>query len=136
MTSTDQFMNLDDATRRARMNDATAALQRINDPTTPDDYNYALRSILLRLSRINDDFDFDLSDLDADLDPDELPFANPICADINAIILSPFHHDELSHLALQQSLCPMHFIDFAICFDDDDPTCSQIRTIYAHSHDT
>lgn len=38
-------------------------------------------------------------------------------------------------LALAQSLCPLHFTDYAICFDDDDPTCAQIRTIHP-SHDT
>jgi hypothetical protein len=30
----------------------------------------------------------------------------------------------------------MHFVDWAICFDDENPECEQIRTIFPHSHDT
>lgn len=49
-------------------------------------------------------------------------------------------HDEsatqsLSLLALEYSLCPMHMIDYAICFDDDDPDCATIRAFFP-SHDT
>lgn len=51
-----------------------------------------------------------------------------------------FHHeyskDNLSQLAMSFSLCPMHFVDWAICFDDENPECEQIRTIFPHSHDT
>jgi hypothetical protein len=43
---------------------------------------------------------------------------------------------ELTELALDHSLCPLHFIDFAICFDDADPECAAIRTIYPDTHDT
>lgn len=48
----------------------------------------------------------------------------------------PYSRDDLSQLALDYSLCPLHFIDFAICFDDDDPDCEPIRIIFPHSHDT
>jgi hypothetical protein len=41
----------------------------------------------------------------------------------------------LSMLALDFSLCPMHFCDYAICFDDDNDECATIRT-YFPSHDT
>lgn len=44
--------------------------------------------------------------------------------------------DQISQIALDESLCPLHRIDFAICFDDDDPECSQIRQIFPSSHDT
>lgn len=40
-----------------------------------------------------------------------------------------------TELALAESLCPMHFIDYAICFDDNDPECAAIRHIHP-SHDT
>lgn len=43
--------------------------------------------------------------------------------------------ETLTQLALQQSLCPIHYIDYAACFDDDDPTCSQVRFIHPN-HDT
>jgi len=49
-------------------------------------------------------------------------------------------HDEydrysLSMLLLSHSLCPMHAIDYAICFDDDEPQCATIRA-YFPCHDT
>jgi hypothetical protein len=40
-----------------------------------------------------------------------------------------------TELALADSLCPMHFIDYAICFDDETPECAAIRSIHP-SHDT
>lgn len=43
--------------------------------------------------------------------------------------------DERSALALDLSLCPLHMIDYAICFDDDDPECAAIRQCFP-SHDT
>lgn len=44
--------------------------------------------------------------------------------------------DYLSDLAMGMSLCPIHFVDWAICFDDQPDECSQIRAIFPHSHDT
>ena len=41
----------------------------------------------------------------------------------------------LSELRLRDSLCPMHAIDYAICFDDDDPDCATIRAFFP-CHDT
>lgn len=45
------------------------------------------------------------------------------------------HRDAFSRLLLDYSLCPLHRCDYAICFDDDDPDCAQIRAIFP-SHDT
>lgn len=47
-----------------------------------------------------------------------------------------FQRDELSTLAMDLSLCPMHFCDWAACFDDDDDECAAIRAVFPHSHDT
>ncbi len=44
--------------------------------------------------------------------------------------------DHLTNLAMSHSLCPIHFVDWAICFDDQDVECSQIQFIFPHSHDT
>lgn len=55
---------------------------------------------------------------------------------IREMLDDKFRRDDLSHLLMQHSLCPMHFTDWAICFDDDDPECSQIRAIFPHGHDT
>ena len=43
--------------------------------------------------------------------------------------------DELTDLALSFSLCPIHFIDYAICFDDRTPECYAVRVIHP-GHDT
>ena len=47
-----------------------------------------------------------------------------------------FAHDTIAEAAMRHSLCPLHLIDWAICFDDADPECEQIRAIFPHSHDT
>jgi hypothetical protein len=49
--------------------------------------------------------------------------------------LNRWGRDTITELALEASLCPLHFVDYAICFDDEDPECSQIRVIHP-SHDT
>lgn len=46
------------------------------------------------------------------------------------------HIDELSNLAMEFSLCPIHFVDWAICFDDENPECDQVRRIFPNHHDT
>ena len=38
--------------------------------------------------------------------------------------------DKLSDVAMNLSLCPLHMIDWAICFDDARATCYQIREIF------
>jgi len=43
--------------------------------------------------------------------------------------------EQITEFALQLSLCPLHRIDYAICFDDNDAECAQIRAIHP-SHDT
>lgn len=41
----------------------------------------------------------------------------------------------MTEYRLSDSLCPLHHIDYAACFDDDDPECAPIRLIHP-SHDT
>lgn len=41
----------------------------------------------------------------------------------------------ISELALSLSLCPMHLIDYAICFDDENDDCRAIRDLFP-DHDT
>ena len=45
------------------------------------------------------------------------------------------NREKLSEIALSLSLCPMHLIDYAICFDDENAECAQLRT-YFPLHDT
>lgn len=47
-----------------------------------------------------------------------------------------FSRDEYSEFAMGMSLCPLHFLDWAICFDDENPECSQIREVFPVGHDT
>lgn len=90
-----------------------------------------------------------LRDLLIDRDATSTPDPNPQLANFNSpayiydfirsllalIDAAPYQTDSLSRLALDHSLCPMHFIDYAICFDDDDPDCAAIRSIFP-DHDT
>lgn len=43
--------------------------------------------------------------------------------------------EELTRMCLDLSLCPVHVRDYAICFDDSDPECDQVRGIHP-GHDT
>ena len=51
-------------------------------------------------------------------------------------VLDAASRDEVSELAMTHSLCPIHFIDWAICFDDQTVDCEQIRLIFPIGHDT
>jgi hypothetical protein len=51
--------------------------------------------------------------------------------------LEDLARDDLTDLCIQRlSLCPIHRVDWAICFDDQPADCAQIRYIYPCSHDT
>lgn len=135
-------------------------LERINDLLAHDDESRAystIRSIML------DSPDFSTPTIDL-LDP-EYDTTLEIATEIHellkstfALIADPFaesrlQREQLTELALSLSLCPIHFHDYAICFDDaicaDDiaanpdlahaldytDECSQIRMIHP-IHDT
>lgn len=38
-------------------------------------------------------------------------------------------------LALSHSICPVHYVDYAICFADEDPECAEVRAQHPE-HDT
>jgi hypothetical protein len=54
---------------------------------------------------------------------------------IESLLINEYARESLTEIALSLSLCPLHFIDYAICFDDNDAECAQIRMIHP-SHDT
>lgn len=62
--------------------------------------------------------------------------AQGILNDLALIWGYEFYRDDISHMAMTMSLCPLHFCDWAACFDDDDVACEQIRRIFPHHHDT
>lgn len=78
---------------------------------------------------------------DADADTRESDATDEIRDIIRAIRANaelPYHdadRDALSRLLLDFSLCPLHEIDYAICFDDDEDACRTIRALFP-SHDT
>lgn len=55
---------------------------------------------------------------------------------IKVIMAYRFSRDEITRITIAQSLCPLHFCDWAACFDDEDKECEQIRAIYPYGHDT
>lgn len=54
---------------------------------------------------------------------------------LTCLIDAPHSTEFITAMLLDNSLCPMHAIDYAICFDDDDDECAAIRAIHP-SHDT
>lgn len=44
------------------------------------------------------------------------------------------YREDISRMALDMSLCPLHLVDYAICFDDDDPECAIVRRLFPN-HD-
>ena len=87
---------------------------------------------------IRDNLDNQSGALRDDWSYEHLPaaFAQHILDDLATIWGYEFHRDAISELAMGLSLCPMHFCDWAICFDDADPSCAQIRECFPNSHDT
>lgn len=72
----------------------------------------------------------DITDIDLESDAAEL-----LRDALDALMRHDYARDIISTMLLDNSLCPLHAIDYAICFDDDDPECAQIRHIHP-SHDT
>lgn len=64
-----------------------------------------------------------------------MDFYLTIWQDVNDLYVNKWAKEEFTTLALSLSLCPMHLLDYAICFDDDTPECAAIRIIHP-SHDT
>jgi hypothetical protein len=62
--------------------------------------------------------------------------ATSILNDLRLIWNYPYYRDDISHIAMKLSLCPLHFCDWASCFDDDDEECKAIRAIFPYGHDT
>lgn len=100
--------------------DALIALCAIDD-----DYTIAARTLL-----INNDIDYAL-DLHAadDITRDDLRALSRLIELLSA------DRELLTTLLLDHSLCPLHRIDYAICFDDDNADCAAIRTIHP-AHDS
>lgn len=72
-------------------------------------------------------------------DDDPLPYDDAANDDhialLDAIDSLRNDRDAISAYRLSLSICPIHNIDYAACFDDDDDECAAIRDAFP-SHDT
>jgi hypothetical protein len=71
------------------------------------------------------------------IDPDDLsvcnsPYAPELAVLVRALVDSdsPADRSELSETLLSVSLCPLHRVDYAICFEDGDEECAAIRAAF------
>jgi hypothetical protein len=108
-------------------------------PTNPLPASLALDA-LNALSLINDDNTMIIRILL--IDPttelaEEFPEWDATFADAILALLDSIRDDRelFTELLLANSLCPLHCIDYAICFDDDDDECLSIRMIHP-AHDS
>jgi hypothetical protein len=127
-----------------RIADASDAFTMIDRMTTCDcadpiprtrtclhsDSSTALRDLL-----IDRNYSPDHSNDNPLLNDPDYPIYDFIRAMLALIDIAPYQTDRMTALLLDNSLCPMHAIDYAICFDDDEPDCAAIRAIHP-SHDT
>lgn len=79
---------------------------------------------------LNASLDFRNLLIDIDDDNAESEYHSILRDCINALDIQT-----LSLMRLDESLCPMHCCDYAICFDDDDDDCALIRELFPN-HDT
>jgi hypothetical protein len=124
--------------------DALATIRALTEcPTTPTPFTAcaidALNCIHTKCFAALRDLMIDADATPDFADDDPYRIADALHAALRDALLtltaSPYHRDDLTKLALDNSLCPMHFCDYAICFDDDDDECAAIRLIHP-SHDT
>lgn len=77
--------------------------------------------------------------IDPDSDIDELADRNETSRilDLHRVreYIINLDRERLTQMLLDDSLCPLHRIDYAICFDDEDEECASIRTIHP-DHDS
>lgn len=101
----------------------------MTDDDAGDDRSMLIRQMLGDPDHGAEGFDADAFALA--LDADQIAAIIPTIA----ALIKTLDRESLTALALSLSLCPLHLIDYAICFDDDDDACRAIRIIHP-SHDT
>jgi hypothetical protein len=110
-----------------------------NTPSTDNDPTQAwgtLRSILLNFPD-----DLDTAECDEYDNADAFAQLLPLCRRAAETLKTGESweirgiRENLTEFALQLSLCPIHLIDYAICFDDNNDECAQVRMIHP-SYDT
>jgi hypothetical protein len=105
------------------------ALTELNAIASADDDAYAIiRDLLI------DSDTHTISSLRFEF-PDERHAMIDRCVELIRLLDDCPLRDAISMLRLDYSLCPLHAIDYAICFDDDNPECAALRACF-NSHDT
>ena len=80
--------------------------------------------------------DFDYHTKHNNLSVDQLKLMTEYMArHVTYLLTDDINRSDLSRLALELSLCPVHLCDYVACFDDDEPDCRTIRSIFP-SHDS
>lgn len=109
------------------------------DPYAPSDSHFFARCALrnaLTCIQTNDDMTLSIfPDFATPLDSDESPFFAELIDCLQTLINDRYSRQTITMLALDDSLCPLHFCDYAACFDDDDADCALLRTLFPN-HDT
>jgi hypothetical protein len=135
------YTDADHANAKAAMNRIRKILD--HDPHLTDDKGYVISTNELvddAQQFIRNNLDLNGSSNPADEGLTTLAergdIATGIYNDLATIWDYEYFRGDLSNIAIELSLCPLHFCDWAACFDDDDAECSQIRAIFPHNHDT
>lgn len=95
--------------------------------------SFAFRSVLMHESA--DEIFAYANDFDPDSPPLTMEIIHEMIDLFSILENDEYSRQEITMLYLDDSLCPMHHCDYAICFDDDDEECALIRE-YFPDHDT
>lgn len=124
---------LDTQTSRQALNELNEMLLADSDTQDLPLYNATRHFLTLDLDELYFNRDLLIIEPDDNITHEQ---AQRIIELLHTIASDEYCRDDLSHLAMSFSLCPMHFVDWAICFDDQDPECEQIRSVFPYGHDT
>jgi hypothetical protein len=117
-----------------RMIKTTDRIALIRTITDANDDNYMITRALF-INRCRDITARDFDDDPFPTDTTDFDALLALIAPLFADDADAYALDARSHFALDLSLCPLHFIDYAICFDDDTDECRALRLCFP-THDT
>lgn len=119
---------MNDHRRDIHARDLLHALLNSTDADAIYRFRTAMRDLLID---IDSEYDRNPDDL---CDPTQIEY-ELIRSLLTIITRDEYARDFISHLALSESLCPLHLHDYAICFDDELSECAAIRIAFPN-HDT
>lgn len=116
--------------REVPVTDARKELTKLGEEGNEADLDDLLAGVRMALICSKDDSAYAVDEVDGTFEVERPGLAAKLLDLVRAL-----DREELTELALADSLCPLHLVDYAICFDDEDPACSAIRTVWP-GHDT